>query len=190
MTGVGRGSSRRRVLLAASTVASVLALAACGDGGKPAEPDEIARQAGAVGIAPALVYVTELDGFDLATQSVGPSGDDGMSATYLRSGGGSVELTTRRNADPSAPACGELADGAAGTLRCSVERGGVQVVLSGDGVQPATLRAAGEAVRVPTSEELERLFADVPAVPASEIERGDLPTAGDGAPIDPTGPGG
>lgn len=38
--------------------------------------------------------------------------------------------------------------------------------------------------------ELDLLFSGLPAGPAQPIERGDLPENGDGAPIDPTGPGG
>jgi hypothetical protein len=45
-------------------------------------------------------------------------------------------------------------------------------------------------LHVPSDAELERLFSDVPEAPAEPVERGDLPDDGDGAPIDPVGPGG
>ena len=181
---------RAAVLVAAS---AVFALAACGAVGGPAQPTEIATWSEPAGIARELVYVTEIDGFDLATQSVGVMGDDGMSAMYVNADGGSVGtvlLATRRDADPSVTPCAELPDSAEADLRCSVERGAVHVVLDGEGVDPATLRAAAEAVRVPKADELGQLFADLPTMAGTPLERGDLPPAGDGAPVDSPGPGG
>ena len=186
--------TRRAVVVLA--VPAVLALAACAgaEGGTtdPAEAAAIATWSEPAGIAPELVYVTEVDGFELATQSVGVMGDDGMSAIYVRSGGrevGTVMLTTSRDLAPDVVLCPELPDSSEPMLRCAVERGGVHVALDGADVEAATLRAAAEAVRVPGEDELGYLFADVPR-PETPVERGDLPPDGDGAPLNEPGPGG
>lgn len=180
---------RTRLRLALPVVAA-LGLSGCGGGA--AGLSEIAGRSTPAGIAPELVYVTEIDGFDLATQSVGVSGDDGLSATYVNGNGATVTLSTRSGSDPSATACADLPDGASGPdLRCAVRRDDVTVVLTGqDGAEPIHLRAAADAVRVPSKNELEHLFSDVPAGPKEPVERGDLPGNGDGAPIDEPGPGG
>jgi hypothetical protein len=167
---------------------AVLALGACAGVAGAAQPTEIATWSQPAGIAPELVFVTDLDGFELATQSVGITAGDGMSAAYVR-GAGIVMLTTWRDPDPSAVPCAELPDSPQAAPRCSVERGDAHILLEGQDVDPATLRAAGEAVRVPRANELAHLFSDVP-VPGPPVERGDLPPAGDGAPLDPPAAGG
>jgi hypothetical protein len=189
----------RRVTRTASATVAVLVppllltLSACaGLEGRtePAALDVIAARSEAVGVAAGLVYVTEIDGFDLAPQSVGVMGDDGMSAMYVGHGGsgvGTVMLTTSRTLDPSAVDCAALPDSAEAAQRCTVRRGTVVVLLEGQDVDAGTLRAAGKAVRVPTEAELGELFADAPGAP---VERGDLPPVGDGAPVDPPGAGG
>lgn len=178
----------RVVILAAS---ALLALGGCAGGaGDPADSAAIASWAEPAGIAPELVYVTSADGFELATQSVGVFADDGMSAGYWGEGGTFV-LTTWREAPADVVPCAELPDAAGGgaPLRCTAERGEVHVVLEGD-VDAATLRAAGEAVRVPSDGELEHLFSDVQVADDVPVERGDLPPVGDGAPMNEPGPGG
>jgi hypothetical protein len=194
---VAQVNRTRRAALVLVPVA--LALGACagraGTGTSPsATPDAttIASRMAWAGIAPELVYVTDLDGFELATQSVGVMGDDGMSAVYVRYDGdtlGTVMLTTSRNPAPSAVPCADLPDSAEPVLRCAVERGVAQVVLEGEGVEPTILRAAGESVREPRPDELAGLFVDLPT-PAPPVERGDLPPGGDGAPMDEPGLGG
>ena len=175
-----------------------LALSACaglaGAGGAapaPAQSSEIAPWAEPAGLAPGLVYVTDVEGFELATQSVGVFGNDGMSAMYTRSGGDFATVMLTTSPDPTADVvpCTELPDSSEPVLRCTVERDGVHVQLDGEDVEAATLRAAAEAVRVPGADELEHLFSDVPTgqVP---VERGDLPGEGDGAPLNAPGPGG
>jgi len=104
--------------------------------------------------------------------------------------GSSVLLTTGRGSDPSVVPCADLPEAAEATMRCSVERGAVRVTLEGQGVEAGVLRAAGEAVRVPSEDDLEDLFGDLPEVPEGTVERGDLPSHGDGAPIDEPGVGG
>jgi hypothetical protein len=188
-------STRRAAILLA--VPAILTLGACAGSagaGDPAQPTAIATWSEPAGIAPELVYVTGVVGFELATQSVGVMGDDGMSATYVRSGGGAVStvmLTTSRNPAPNVVPCAKLPDSSEPepALRCAVERGDVHVALDGVDVEAATMRAAAEGVRVPGAEELDHLFADVPRAQAP-VKRGDLPPNGDGAPLDPPGAGG
>ena len=185
----------------ALVVVLVLLLGACaGEGGagagstQPAAVDDIASQATPAGIAPDLVYVTDVEGFDLAVQSVGVSGDDGFAAIYTREVDdrlATVALRTARTSvvDPSVVVpCDELTDTPT-TLLCGVTRDEAFVSLEGTDVDAATLRAAGEAVRVPTVGELAHLFSEV-RVPEGPVERGDLPEDGDGAPIDPGHAGG
>ena len=186
-------SSARRVALVVVVVPAVLALGACAESGPPQGPADhsaIATWAEPAGIVPELVFVTEADGFELATQSVGVFGDDAMSASYWGTDGG-FTLSTWRDAPPGVALCDELPDSAAAdpVARCAVERAGVHVLLEGDGVDPATLRAAGDAVRVPTEDELEHLFSGV-QVAGPPVERGDLPPDGGGAPMNDPGPGG
>lgn len=181
---------RAALVLVAVTLAA--ALGSCAGPATPADPAVVATWSEPRGIAADLVYVTDLDGFDLAAQSVGPMGDDGMSAMYVRSdasGIGTVLLTTGRAADPPAGPCADLAESPDPVLRCAVARGGAHVLLEGESVEAATLRAAAEAVRVPGEDELGALFAELPA-PDAPVERGDLPPAGDGAPVDPPAAGG
>lgn len=181
-------------------VPAILALGACAGAagaagaGDPAQPTAIATWSEPAGIAPELVYVTDIEGFELNTQSVGVVGDDGMSAIYARYDDGAVAtvmLTTSRDPAPDVVQCAELPDSAEPepALRCAVERGVVHVALEGADVEAAALRAAAEAVRVPSADELGHLFADVP-LPEAPVERGDLPLEGDGAPLNEPGPGG
>ncbi|MBT0993794.1 hypothetical protein KIN34_05780 [Cellulomonas sp. DKR-3] len=168
---------------------AVLAFAGCAGTAEPADEAEIAELSVPAGVAPELVYVLDGEDLVLAGQSVGVSGDDGLSAAYVReSDAATVLLRTERDAsDPSLAACADLPD--AGPPRCVVERGDVRVVLEGDGVDVATLRTAAGTVRVPDASTLRALFADVPAAPDAPTERGDLPP-GDGAPVDPPAAGG
>jgi catechol 2,3-dioxygenase-like lactoylglutathione lyase family enzyme len=185
-------STRRAAIVL--TVPAIFALGACA-GPDPAQPTTIATWSEPAGIAPELVYVTGIEGFELATQSVGVMGDDGMSAIYFRSGGGAavgtVTLTTSRGRAADIVSCATLPDSPEPepTLRCAVERGDAHVALEGVDVEAATLRAAAEGVRVPGEDELRHLFADIPMA-QSPVERGDLPPNGDGAPLDPPGVGG
>ncbi|WP_019179667.1 hypothetical protein [Microbacterium yannicii] len=175
-----------------------------------ADPHSIAERASAVGIAPELVYTTTVDGYSLAPQSVGPGADDGMSATwYNESTGAMVTIRTDRG-ELTAASCVEtpLWDAPADPVTCTDEDGvwhrsgggvdeyiavrdDVLIQVTGmNNAPPAELLAAAKAVRVPSDAELELLFSDVPDVPAAPVERGDLPDTGDGAPVDPVGPGG
>jgi hypothetical protein len=178
-------------------VPAILALGACAGSAKAGEPalsTEIAVRSEPAGIAPELVYVTDVEGFELNTQTVGVMGDDGMSAIYVRYDDealATVMLTTSRDVAPDDVPCAELPDSSEPepVLRCGVKRGDAYIALDGEGVEAAVLRAAAEAVRVPTADELDHLFAEVP-VPEAPVERGDLPSEGDGAPLNEVGVGG
>lgn len=193
--GASMTSTRRAAIVLA--VPAILALGGCagsGGAGDPALPTAIAAWSEPAGIAPDLVYVTDVEGFELSTQSVGVMGDEGMSATYVRYDGealATVMLTTSRDLTSSDVPCAELPDssGAEPALRCAVARGVASVALDGEDVEPATMRAAAEALRVPRVDELDHLFADV-QVAEAPVERGDLPSEGDGAPFNEPGLGG
>ncbi|KGM15886.1 hypothetical protein N867_04760 [Actinotalea fermentans ATCC 43279 = JCM 9966 = DSM 3133] len=172
---------------------AVLVLGGCAGAGGPATSAEIAHWSAPAGVAADLVYVTDVDGFDLMTQAVGVWGDEGFSAVYVDGEGpASLMIGTSREPIPGAVPCAELPDAelpdAEPTLACAVQVGDVHVQVSGENVDAATLRVAADAVRVPREDELEHLFADTAMRPP--VERGDLPPEGDGAPIDEVGPGG
>ncbi|GAA2951780.1 MULTISPECIES: hypothetical protein [Microbacterium] len=177
---------------------------------EPAAPEVIAQRATASGISPDLVYVTAVDGYDLAPQSVGRTGADGMSASWFNAQTGGI-LTVRTDRGTLTPqTCPEMPlwDTLDGGITCSnegdiwhrfsgsveeymVARDGVLILVTGRNLADrADLEAAAKAVRLPSDAELDLLFSDLPDGPAQPIERGDLPENGDGAPIDPSSPGG
>lgn len=193
-------------IVLASLAASVVGCASA----MPADPDTIAQRATAVGMSPDLVYVTAVDGYDLAPQSVGLTGGAGISASWFNGQTGGI-LTVRTDRGTLTPeTCPEMPlwDTLDAGVACSnegdiwhrfsdsgeeymVARDGVLILVTGTNLtDPSDLEAAAEAVRLPSDAELDLLFSDLPAGPAQPIERGDLPENGDGAPLDPTGPGG
>ncbi|MFE5407560.1 hypothetical protein [Microbacterium sp. NPDC056569] len=202
--------------MAASTViaaAIAVTATACATGadGEPAsaDPARIAESASSLGIAPELVFTTAVDGYDLAPQSVGPSNSDGMSATWFNSStAGMLTIRTDRGEfTPQTCAATPLEEAADAAVTCTEKNGvwhrsagdaheyvavqdGSFVRVSGVDAPRADLLAAAQAVHVPSAAELELLFSDAPMRPTAPVERGDLPENGDGAPIDPTGPGG
>ena len=203
--------SARAVVSSVIVVVVALTAAACatnGDGASvPADSARIAEGASALGIAPELVFTTEVDGYDLAPQSVGPYNSDGMSATWVVASGMLTLRTDRGEFTAETCAATPLEESLNAPVTCTEEDGvwhrsaggaheyvavrdGAFVRVSGVGAPPADLLAAARAVRVPSADELARLFADAPARPTAPVERGDLPENGDGAPIDPVGPGG
>jgi len=204
--------------VASSALSAVVALVAvclggCASGAAgtdAADAGSIAEHANAVGISPALVYTTAVDGYDLAPQSVGPGAADGMSATWFNATTGAMLTIRTDSGDLTAASCVEtpLWDAPDEAVTC-IDEGGVwhrsgggihEYVAVRDGAlirvtgmndaPPADLLAAARAAHVPSDAELELLFSDLPEVPAAPVERGDLPENGDGAPIDPVGPGG
>lgn len=205
-----------RWIAAVGAVVTAAALGGCASGATStvaADPEAIAARAGILGIAPDLVFTTEVDGFDLAPQSVGAADAEGMSATWFNADtGGMITLRTHRD-EVTAESCAELPvwDAPDAPVTCTEEEGvwhregagaheyltahdGAAILVLGvNGTSAEDLAAAARAVRVPTDADLALMFLDAPtppATPTAPVERGDLPENGDGAPIDPVGPGG
>lgn len=212
---MSRSRPPRAALPALSAVVGLAAVilggcASVAPGADAADRDVIAAHAGPLGIAPELVFSTQVDGYDLAPQSVGPGAADGMSATWFNQAtGATLTIRTDRGA-PTTESCAQtpLWDAPEQAVTCTEEDGvwhrsgggvheylaardAASILVTGTGdAPPADLRAAAEAVHVPSDAELELLFSDAPEAPPTPIERGDLPDNGDGAPMDPVGPGG
>jgi hypothetical protein len=195
--------------VAALVAASLSGCASAATGGEPADPASIALRAGVNGIAPDLVYTTDVEGYDLAPQSVGRGAADGMSATWFNGSTGSMVTIRTDHGDMTAASCVEMPlwDAPGEPVTCAEQDGvwhrsggevheyvavrdGALIGVSGVNASPEDLLAAARAVRVPSDAELELLFSDLPTVSPTPVERGDLPKNGDGAPIDPEGPGG
>lgn len=200
--------------MASAGIISVVALTvtACAAGGTAgsdaADQGVIAATAAERGIAPDLVFTTVVDGYDLEPNSVGSINAEGMSATWfdgesnmltIRTGRG--EMTRDTCADMPLEQTGDSPttcvdeDGvwhrSAGEAHEYVAvHGGALIRVSGMGVPATDLREAAQAVHVPSEAELSLLFSAEPASPSGPVERGDIPENGDGAPVDPTGPGG
>ncbi|MEV8272281.1 hypothetical protein [Microbacterium sp. NPDC077184] len=212
---------RFAAVIAAASVAVVVSGCATGAGGvgdgrgaegaETASADQIAASMGGLTIDPTLVYTTDVDGYDLAPQSVGGSAETGMSAVWFNATSSAmVELRTEAG-DLDAESCAALPlwNGPSGDVTCTEEPGdiwyrqldaavefiavrdGALVRLIGNGASTDDLRAAAQNAHVPTVSELEVLFSDAPRMPTGEpVERGDLPENGDGAPDNSVGPGG
>jgi hypothetical protein len=199
----------RRSTVRTGTVTTImlgLALTGCGTGraGAPT-PDEVAR-ARQAGVDVALVYVTTAKGYTRTSGGMGPYGDSGFQDVYA-SGADDLRLTVEKRtldaatcprlpvpaAEPAgAPVrCTDDGDGWARTsgdrAEYAVQRGEHLVRVSGTG--PADLlRDAALRARPATSAELDDMLP--PASDGDPVRRGDLPDTGDGAPMNPTGPGG
>ncbi|WP_194409594.1 hypothetical protein [Microbacterium cremeum] len=194
-------------------VLAAVALGGCASvtpGTASADPDRIAERASALGVAPELVYTTEVEGYDLAPQSVGPGAAEGMSATWFNATTGAMVTIRTDRGGMTAASCVEMPlwEASDEPVTCTDEDGvwhrsgggvheyvavrdGALIRVTGMNDAPrADLLAAAKAVQVPSDAELELLFSDAPTPPAEPVERGDLPENGDGAPIDPVGPGG
>ncbi|MDR6200216.1 hypothetical protein QE374_002125 [Microbacterium sp. SORGH_AS428] len=192
------------------TLVTVTAAGCAASAGSPASADEIAERVAAAGISTDLVFTTAVPGYTLAPQSVGVSDEDGMSATWIRDGSGAmISLRTQRGGmtaetcaalpmwdDPATPVTCTEQDGIwhrehDGAHEDIVVRDGASVrVIGSAGATADEIDAAAKAVHVPSSTELDELFSDTPRTPPTPVERGDLPDNGDGAPIQPSGPGG
>lgn len=169
------GVKRRWILLV-----PVLPFAAACGSEAAASDAELADRAASVGVDPEVVYAVSLDGFAPASQSAGVHGDAGFGIAYTSPAGGTAMLTT----DPSGTA-GPGCVSSGGQHACVAVHDGVVVTLSApaDAVDEDTLRAAVEGAHRPTADELAALFEAAPDG-GEPVERGDLPPAGDGAPID------
>ena len=160
-------------------------LTACGNerAGRadPADPAELASRAQALGIAPELVYTTGVTGYALAQQCVffqlavergtltaencarqPVPGTSGASTTCVREGD-----TWYRSTD--------------GHSEYAVPKKGFVIRISGDGVPRADLRKAAENAHRPSAHELDTLLPSA-SPRGGPVERGDLPSVGDGAP--------
>jgi hypothetical protein len=178
-------------------------------GADAADAATIAARASVNGIAPELVFAIAVDGFDLAPQSVGAVDEAGMSATWFNQATGGMLTIRTGHGEMTAESCMEtpLWDAPGTPDECTDEDGAwhrtgggvheyvavrddASVRVTGSNTEPSDLSAAAKSVHVPTDAELEHLFSDLPTVAPTPVERGDLPDHGDGAPIDPQGPGG
>lgn len=183
-----------------------------GSSADPADPAELAARAGALGIAPELVYVTEAPGFAVAEQSVGVFGGDGFHAAYFsQKTHAQLELLVDRGTltaencpktqvgqgSGESVACERDGDAwyrkAGGRHEYAVPRDGHVIRLVGDAkrLDRAVLREAAEATHHPDAAELTVLLPPAPEGTATEpVERGDLPPVGDGAPNNEVGASG
>ncbi|MGW2559673.1 hypothetical protein ACWCXB_10590 [Streptomyces sp. NPDC001514] len=176
----------------------------------PADRSALEARARGIESAMELIYVTDVDGFELATQSVGPAGHDGFQSTYVsRSGSAQIHLVVDRGSLTGANCASRPVDSAPGApvacerdgsawYRSSPDRheyardeGGHVVQVAADrSVDRATLRRAVESVHRADDAELDAVLPAAPTAPASPVERGDLPPVGDGAPNNDVGVGG
>ncbi|WP_326823391.1 hypothetical protein [Streptosporangium sp. NBC_01756] len=161
----------------------------------------------AQGVAPDLVYVVDLPGYELAEQSIGGVGEDGFGAFYVSPEGRQVELRVDRGTFGDA-LCADTpitdAEPPTAPVRCERDeagwyrRGGGRheytavradhlIWLKGriGEVDRAALKAAVSGARHATGD-----GSSTPVPPPGPVERGDLPTSGDGAPDNEAGPGG
>ena len=173
---------------------------ACGTEKAGADPAELGSRARALGIAPELVYATEAPGYTLARQSVGVYGDDGFSAVYVsQKEGRQLQLTVDRGT-MTADSCPDqpVGDSSGASTTCvrdgdswyrstgerreyAVPKEGFVIRLSGDGMPRDVLRVAARQLHRPSADELDALLPPAPAG-GGPVERGDLPSVGDGAP--------
>ncbi|HWJ08844.1 MAG TPA: hypothetical protein VNS46_05675 [Nocardioides sp.] len=216
-------SERRRGRMIGTSglpVAAVLLLgSACGTeagpgGGGPAPlPDDTYRRVLAQGVDPDLVHTIVLPGFELAEQSAGVLGESDYGATYLpveppytpevrlEVEAGTYD-TERCERDPLPGP-----DGLAAPVE-SCEPDAAGWYRSGGGWHEYVVLAAGHRLTVgaPSGEVDRDTLVEAalgarrqdggtitPASTSTPVTRGDLPTTGDGAPVDPHGsnrPGG
>ncbi|MFF3848900.1 hypothetical protein [Streptomyces sp. NPDC002328] len=196
---------------------STAGAAATADPADPADPAELNSRAQALGIAPEAVYAVEAPGYTLAQQSVGVIGDDGFSATYVSPKDGTqLQLMVDRAAmtaddcanqapagspsGPSGTSAPCVRDGEAwyrstgGRTEYTVARQEFVIRVGGTGVPRDVLREAAHGVHRPSADELDALLPPAPegSGPAATtpVERGDLPSEGDGAPRNDVGVGG
>ncbi|WP_327400446.1 hypothetical protein OG194_09680 [Streptomyces sp. NBC_01288] len=166
---------------------------------------EIASRARSLGFDPDLVYVVDPPGFTLAEQSVGVS-DVGLSVAYTQLKTGvvinlRVEPGTMTDANCTTQAAFSdpmtcVRDGNAwyrtggGTIEYVMARKGHLVHVSAEQgkVTREVLRKSARSLRRPYKSELPVILP--PARTAAPVERGDLPTSGDGAPDNEVGKGG
>lgn len=202
---------RGRLLLALPAVALAIGLSGCG-AGSAATPADIAPRVSHLGVDPALVVTTTIEGYDLAPQSVNETDEGGMTATWVKSGSGDIITLRTGPGEMDADGCAAQQMWGGGDATCAKDgatwhrsAGGIDeyavvgdgrtvLIVGGDGFgAPAEdLREAAAGLRGPTVGEVDRMFAELQRRDdrGGPVERGDLPEDGDGAPIDPGGEGG
>ncbi|MGV9774550.1 hypothetical protein [Streptosporangium sp. NPDC003464] len=183
---------------------AVALLSGCGSEGTLSQA--ALDQARAQGVAPDLIYVVDLPGYGLAEQPVGVVGEEGFGAFYVSPEGRQVELRIDRGTFSDALCADSPLNGAEppAPVRCERDEVGwyrtaggrhEYTALNGDHyvrlngrvgeVDRAALKAAVAGAR-PVSGE----GSGTPSPPPGPVDRGDLPTNGDGAPDNGVGPGG
>ncbi|WP_435769119.1 hypothetical protein [Nocardioides sp. SYSU DS0651] len=207
-------NARQQVVRVAASLAvstTLLLGAGCGTDRGGADdaarlPDETYRRVLSQGVDPGLVYTIELPGFELAEQSAGVVGDSDYAAVHLPVDPPlttEVYLEVRSGPYATARCERDLLRGATGGSPVAVDscepddegwyrtggdwheyvvrRAGHHLVLG------APTAAVDRETLTETALEARRhdQTATVPASPSSPPTRGDLPTSGDGAPIDP-----
>jgi hypothetical protein len=189
----------------------LVASAACGSD-DPTYSDAVMDRLSTEGVAPGLVYTVEVPGHELAEQSVGVVGDNGFGAVYVSPEGEDVALTVERgtfddercrttpiaNAEPPETTVSCERDDA-GWYRTAADRH-QYIVLLDDHVlrlDSATDDLDRDALRTALVDARQVTPADADTPPttptpsaSTSVERGDLPTTGDGAPDNHVGPGG
>jgi hypothetical protein len=163
-------------------------LSGCGSGAGLTQ--SVIDQARRQGAAPELMYVVDLPGYELAEQSVGVVGEDGFGAFYTSPEGRQVELRIERGPYTCTGTCERDGNG-----WYTVKDGRQEYVAVGESHHLRLISDLGQVNRDVLKEAAEGARPVVgdggtPAPPMSPMERGDLPENGDGAPIQPTGPGG
>ncbi|KRA32744.1 MULTISPECIES: hypothetical protein [unclassified Nocardioides] len=184
------------------------------DGGPAPLPDDTYQRVLSQGVDPALVHTIALSGFELAEQSAGVRGDSDYAAVYVPDEPPyttEVHLDVKEGSYDRATCERTPLGGPSGGLPAPVESceadgtgwyrtggGWHEYVVSRDG-HHLTVGAPTAAVDRDSLTRAalgaRRQDGTTPAVlpPLSPVTRGDLPTTGDGAPVDPYGespPGG
>ncbi|MEU6341664.1 hypothetical protein ABZ883_12050 [Streptomyces sp. NPDC046977] len=182
---------------------AAVALTACG--AESASPSALDARARALGVEREMVYVTDVPGYTLATQSVGVVGDHGFGASWFSPGGRRIEIRVDEREGGGPVACSDPDDRRAaergfcerdGTRWYRATRtgheyafqdGGRVVRLSADRtlVTRGTLRRAAENAHQADPGELADVLPPTGGPGPGPVERGDLPEVGDGAPMDP-----
>ncbi len=201
----------RRLLLALPAVLLAIGLPGCA-AAAAATPAEVTERVSHLGVDPALVVTTTIEGYDLAPQSVNETDAGGMTATWAKPGTDDIITVRTDPGQMDAAGCaaqqlwggGDAAcvqDGttwhrsAGGVDEYAVVQGGRTVLIvggDGRGAPPEDLQEAAANLRAPTVAEVDRMFSELQRRDdrGGPVERGDIPKDGDGAPIDPGGDGG
>jgi hypothetical protein len=157
------------------------------------------------GVAPDLIYVVDLPGYEIAEQSVGVIGEEGFGAFYVSPDGRRVQLRVDRGTFSDAEcATTPVADAepAAALVECDHDEVGWYRQAGGRHEYLAVredalirlngqLGAAGRAALKAAMAGARQVQPTGNQAPTpSPVERGDLPTNGDRAPNNQVGPGG